>query len=234
MDFHLKRVLEALLFSTSEPLSIKDLQTVFTRFSSEQAKLADEQRTEDDKQQVIDEIFAQTPSMVTATQIRDALDDLAADLDRQQSVFEVALGPNGYSLRTKPEFAEWIRLLRGEPRPKRLTSATLETLAIVAYRQPVTRAEIEAIRGVSADGALNRLIDQELVAVSGRADLPGRPIQYGTTDQFLEFCGIRGLEELPASDAMSPSVLTEFLRRSTQGEVPVPGDAEMGLAEENA
>jgi segregation and condensation protein B len=86
---------------------------------------------------------------------------------------------------------------------------------------------MEAIRGVSVDSALNRLLELELVAVTGRADLPGRPIQYGTTDKFLDFTGLRTLGELPASDVLSPAQISEWITRAT---TPVAvGDAEMGL-----
>jgi len=106
----------------------------------------------------------------------------------------------------------------------------METLAIVAYRQPVTRAEMEAIRGVSVDSAVSKLLELELVLVTGRADLPGRPIQYGTTDKFLEFIGVRSIEELPASDVLSPSQITEWFRQSTQQEDIT--DKDVGLPEE--
>ena len=112
-------------------------------------------------------------------------------------------------------------------KPPRYSRAVMETLAIIAYRQPVTRPEMEAIRGVSVDSALNRLMELELVAVTGRADLPGRPIQYGTTDKFLDFTGLRTLGELPASDVLSPAQISEWIARAT---TPVAvTDADMGL-----
>jgi hypothetical protein len=98
-------------------------------------------------------------------------------------------GANGYRLATQPRFARWIRILREEPPPVKLSQSSLETLAVVAYRQPVTRAEIESVRGVSADAGIAKLLERELIAVVGRAELPGRPIQYGTTDRFLELVG---------------------------------------------
>ena len=113
----------------------------------------------------------------------------------------------------------------------KLSPAALETLAIVAYRQPVTRAELEAIRGVSADSALNRLIEHELVQVIGRAELPGRPIQYGTTDAFLEFTGIKELDQLPASDVLSHHQIDDWMRDS-ESPRPEPTDADVGLANE--
>ena len=108
-----------------------------------------------------------------------------------------------------------MRLLRNDPRPQKLTRAALETLAIIAYRQPVTRAEIEAIRGVNADSAITRLTEKELIFISGRADLPGRPVQFSTTSNFLDFIGVNSIEELPASDVLSPNQISEWIRRAS-------------------
>jgi segregation and condensation protein B len=102
-------------------------------------------------------------------------------------------------------------------------------MSVVAYRQPVTRAEIEKIRGVSAEAGLNKLLERELVYVVGRADLPGRPIQYGTTDAFLEFVGIKSLDDLPSSDVLSPRQIDSWLQTSNAPQTA--NDAEMGLAE---
>jgi segregation and condensation protein B len=138
-------------------------------------------------------------------------------------------GATGWRLVTHPRFARWVRLLRNEPPPVRLTPSSIETLAVVAYRQPVTRAEIEQIRGVSADAGLTKLLERDLIYIVGRADLPGRPIQYGTTEAFLEFVGIKSLDELPASDVLSPRQIDAWLQTSAN---PRPaGDSDMGLDE---
>lgn len=231
MQFNLKKILKTLLFSTSEPLSIRDIQAVITRYH-QQAETApgeaDEEGTLNPDQEVLEGIFEQVPSLLTATQIRDAMDEIAHELQECQEVYRLVQGPAGYRLTTAPEYAEWVRLLRNESKPIRLSQAALETLSIVAYRQPVTRAEIEAIRGVSIDSAMNKLMELELVQVVGRADLPGRPIQYGTTEKFLEFVGIRSIEELPASDVLSSSQITEWIRRATQEEKEF-SDKDVGL-----
>ena len=112
----------------------------------------------------------------------------------------------------------------------KLSQSSLETLAVVAYRQPVTRTEIETIRGVSAEAGVTRLLERELIAITGRADLPGRPIQYGTTERFLEFVGIKALNELPASDVLTSRQIDEWLQNATTPHKP--GDAEMGLGQE--
>ncbi|MDX2109909.1 MAG: SMC-Scp complex subunit ScpB [Verrucomicrobiota bacterium] len=242
MEFNLKKILSALLFSTAEALSVKDIQAVITRYHNqaeeEMAVIAKEVRTESDgvgtahtRQAVMQEVMAQVPSLLTASQIRDTMAEIAQELIDRRDTVRLLEGPNGWRLTVSPDYADWVRLLRDQPKPLRLSSATLETLAVVAYRQPVTRAELEAIRGVASDSAVNNLLEKELVQVIGRADLPGRPIQYGTTEKFLDFCGLRSIEELPASDVLSPNTLTDFIRKATQPQIPL-GDADMGLADE--
>lgn len=104
---------------------------------------------------------------------------------------------------TQPEFAPWLRALTGErARPGRLSQPALETVTIIAYRQPLTRAEIEQIRGVSVDGVMQTLLERGLVEPTGRAEVVGRPMQYGTTKLFLEYFGLRSLEDLPAADEL--------------------------------
>lgn len=176
------------------------------------------------------ELYGEVPSLVTASQIREAMDQIAAELRLQDDGLLLVEGNSGYRLVTHPRFARWVRILRQEPPPVKLSQSAIETLAVVAYRQPVTRGEIEAIRGVSAEAGLNKLLERELVYIVGRADAPGRPIQYGTTDQFLEFVGIKSLDELPASDVLSSRQITEWLQ--TTANRPTPTDADMGLPEE--
>jgi segregation and condensation protein B len=139
-------------------------------------------------------------------------------------------GNAGYRIVTHPRFARWVRILRQEPPPVKLSQSSVETLAVIAYRQPVTRTEIETIRGVSAEAGVNKLLERDLIYVVGRADTPGRPIQYGTTDQFLEFVGIKSLDELPASDVLSSRQIDEWLKTSDSAHRPT--DTDMGLANE--
>ncbi len=270
MAFNLKLVLKALLFSSSQPLTIKDIQTIFTRYHDQaQAPLIAEETEGGESAEVsvegsplsdaaaagqisaaapvegellattseetnplglapVDqELYVDVPSLVTAAQIREAMDQLAEELKAQNDIYLLIDGAQGYRLVTHPRFAKWIRIQRDEPPPVKLTQSAIETLAVVAYRQPVTRSEIEAIRGVSADAGLAKLMERELVYIVGRADLPGRPLQYGTTDKFLEFVGVKSLMELPASDVLSPRQIDEWLNRAAN--VTPPADAEMGL-----
>lgn len=184
------------------------------------------------EQSVIEDIIVQVPTLLTATQIREAMEEIAADLDENSEVFRLVQSSSGFKLVISKEYADWVRLLRDDPRPQRLSRAALETLAIIAYRQPVTRAEIEAIRGVNADGAISRLTEKELIFISGRADLPGRPLQYSTTQNFLDYIGVNSIEELPASDVLSPNQISEWIKRaSSPAEVK---DKEMGLPQDDS
>jgi len=256
MAFNLKKVLKALLFSSNQSLTTKDIQAVFARFHDqalpltgvaaqaeagevavEAAEIPAEEvpaSAESGETAVVAppaesdaELYQDVPSLITATQIREAMDELDAELRAANDIYLLIDGASGYRLVTHPRFARWIRILRDEPAPVKLTQSALETLAIVAYRQPVTRTEIEAIRGVSAEAGLNKLMERELVYIVGRADLPGRPLQYGTTDKFLEFVGVKSLVELPASDVLSPRQIDEWLKNAIN--VKPPADAEMGL-----
>ena len=229
MDFDLKKTLEALLLSTAEPITLKDVVKIFARYHEEMVEAAEvSKEDEGDDAAAGAEVV---PSLVTQAQIRDALAVLIDEAEVGDKAYRIVDGPNGYQLVTAPQFAEFVRLLRGEPRPMKLSPAALETLSIIAYRQPVTRAEMEAIRGVSVDSALNKLIGLELVHVTGRAELPGRPIQYGTTDKFLEFTGIKELDELPASDVLSNHQIDEWMRRSEQEPEDI-SDEDVGLSKE--
>ena len=227
MEFNLKKTLEALLLSTADPISAKSVVKIFERYN--QHLLETQGRStevEDDGVEI--QIMS---TLYSFNQIREAFSQLTDEAEVQNKAYRIVEGPNGYQVVTAPQHAEFVRLLRGQPRPLKLSSAALETMSIIAYRQPVTRAEVEAIRGVSVDSSLNKLIDLELVYITGRAELPGRPIQYGTTEKFLEFTGIKELDELPASDILSNHQIDEWMRRSDEPEDEI-SDEDVGLKKE--
>jgi segregation and condensation protein B len=150
-------------------------------------------------------------------EIKAALDQIGADLETNQRGIRLAEVAGGYQLRTAKENAEWVKKFVGG-RPARMSRATLETLAIIAYRQPVTKAEIEAIRGVDVDGVVNTLMERNLIRAVGRKDVPGRPFLFGTTAAFLQLFNLKDLSELPT------------LKESDQITLPEPA-AEGVLAE---
>lgn len=229
MEFDLNKTLQALLLSTAEPITLKDVVKIFARYHQEMSEALEADKEEVEKEEGVE--AQEVPSLITQAQIRDALTQLTDEAEVEDKAYRIVEGPNGYQLVTAPQFAEFVRLLRGEPRPMKLSPAALETLSIIAYRQPVTRAEMEAIRGVSVDSALNKLIELELVQVTGRAELPGRPIQYGSTEKFLEFTGIKELDQLPASDVLSNHQIDEWMRRSEEPEEEI-SDEDVGLSKE--
>lgn len=260
MAFNLKKVLKALLFSSSQPLAIKDIQAAFTRFHEQAAaSAAAEAATEGsatpaggenaapaapvavpepaaEAAEVFAEpedaeLYQEVPSLITATQVREVMDELAAEIKANDDGLLLIEGSSGYRLVTHPRVARWVRILRQEPPPLKLSASSVETLAIVAYRQPVTRGEIETIRGVSAEAGINKLLERDLIYIVGRADLPGRPIQYGTTDHFLEFVGIKSLDELPASDVLSSRQIDSWLKNA-MSPAHSPTDTDMGLSDE--
>ncbi len=135
------------------------------------------------------------------SQVRAIVDELNAEYAEQRRAFEIWEVAGGYQLRSLPEFAPYLRQIQ-TTRPLRLSSASLETLAVIAYRQPVTRAEIEHIRGVDAGAVLRSLLDRQLVRIAGHREVPGRPIVYATSRRFLEVFGLAKLGDLPALRAI--------------------------------
>ncbi len=127
-------------------------------------------------------------------ELRDLLLELKEEFSTRGIRVEEVAG--GFRMETAPEVAEYVKRFL-TPKPRRFSKQVLETLAVVAYKQPVTKNEIEAIRGVDPSGALRVLLEQGLVKVVGRKKVPGRPVLYGTTERFLEVFGLKGLEDLP-------------------------------------
>src|SRR5690606_20805283 len=128
---------------------------------------------------------------VKENEIIDAVDALSADYAAAGHSFEIRETAAGWQLVSAAPFSPWLRQLFPENKPARLRAPALETLAIIAYRQPVTRADIEAVRGVAVDGVMQTLLDRQLVKIAGRADIPGRPLLYETTSHFMEHFGLR-------------------------------------------
>jgi segregation and condensation protein B len=132
-----------------------------------------------------------------AKQIKQALDELLADYESRKGAFTLREVAGGFQLRTRPEYAGWIKKLV-QPGAQRLSKPALETLAVIAYKQPVIRADIEFIRGVDCGGILRMLLEKKLIRVLGRKEIPGRPMVYATTRQFLELFDLKDLKDLPS------------------------------------
>jgi segregation and condensation protein B len=123
--------------------------------------------------------------------------------------FTIIERPKGWKLYTRLEYGEFVRQLFPGRKPERMSGPAMETLAIIAYRQPITKAAIEAVRGVSCDGMIQKLLDRDLIRIGGRAELPGRPLLYETTDLFFEHFGIRSIDDLPNATELRKVKLPE-------------------------
>jgi segregation and condensation protein B len=178
------RVIEALLFSASKPLTPRELVAAIKGAGKEDELLPNE--------------FART----TEAEVVAALESLKIEYIEQSRAFQLLEKAEGWQLASDPAYAPWVRQLFPAAKPARLTPPSLETLAIVAYRQPITRADVEAVRGVAVDGVLQSLMERGLVRIAGRAEVPGRPLLYETTQFFLDHFGLRNLDELPNSDEL--------------------------------
>ena len=155
---------------------------------------------------------------VTAKQIREQIDALRTECEEQRRGFRVYEIAGGFQLASAIDFAEVLKRFYQAREKKKMTPASLETLSVIAYRQPVTRADIEGVRGVNVDSAVRGLLEKGLIRITGRKEVPGRPILYGTTREFLEHFGLRSLEELPPLSEYSlkdldPSLLPPELKQ---------------------
>jgi segregation and condensation protein B len=205
----LKRILEAILFSAQKPLSLKELRDVFA---------AAVEHAEGDE-------TVRGLKKVSEDDLTQALEALAKDHEQAQGSYRLTCVAGSWQFVTQPEYAPWLKALVGHrARPPRLSQPALETLAIIAYRQPITRAEIEQVRGVNVDGVMQTLVERALVEQVGRAEVVGRPMNYGTTALFLEYFGLRSLEDLPAADELRriPIQKPESLVTADPGLATVP------------
>ncbi|MEY2578624.1 MAG: segregation and condensation protein [Verrucomicrobiota bacterium] len=175
----LSQVIEALLFAAQKPLTARELVSAIKGAGGEDELMPNE--------------FAKT----TEAQVTAALEQLKIEYVQQGRAFQLTEKAEGWQLVSDPAYAPWVRQLFPAVKPARLTPPSLETLAIIAYRQPITRADVEAVRGVAVDGVLQNLMERGLVKIGGRAEVPGRPLLYETTQFFLEHFGLRDLDELP-------------------------------------
>jgi segregation and condensation protein B len=180
----LSQVIEALLFAAQKPLTAHELTAAIKGAGRD------------------DDLTPNEFAKISEAQAAAALEQLKIEYIEQSRAFQLAEKADGWQLVSDPAYASWVRQLFPAVKPARLTPPSLETLAIVAYRQPITRADIEAVRGVAVDGVLQSLMERGLVKISGRAEVPGRPLLYETTQFFLEHFGLRNLEELPNAEEL--------------------------------
>lgn len=179
----LKKVLGAMIFASKDPITVREIRKVLGEVGkvngdSDFSKLKDKE-------------------------IKGFLDDLESQFEGLGVGLHLVEFADGYRIQTDPDAGPWLKSLLKIGRQSRLSRPALETLAIIAYRQPVVRSEIEGVRGVNVDHILRTLMEAQLIKLVGRSDLPGRPLMYGTTHYFLEHFGLKDVKELPGIEALS-------------------------------
>lgn len=205
--FPLHRILEAILFASQKPVSEKEIAAIF-KGAADCAK---------------ENPLITAYAKVTRAEMSEAIQQLETEYAAAGVAFEVRENAAGWQLVTRPDFAPWLRQLFPENRPAKLSAPALETLAIIAYRQPITRADIEAVRGVAVDGVMQTLLDRGLVRIAGRSELAGRALLYETTQFFMEHFGLTNLDDLPNANE---------LRRIALPQAPHPPEPEPSPQEE--
>lgn len=185
MASSLQQIVGALLFGSDHPLTVEEIRTCLKSVAES-----------DGAQSETVKLFAEA----SPREIGDAIESIAKELSRMEVGIEVADINGGFRFQTHPNCGRWVRNLLKVDRPNRLSRPSLETLAIIAYRQPIAKSEIEAIRGVVVDHIVKALMELHLIRIVGRSELPGRPFLYGTTSTFLDHFGLSSLNELNELD----------------------------------
>lgn len=225
----IKHAVEALVFASPKPITAGEIVKAIRAGAVETEILTLNPLTETKEAEVL-----------------AALAELKADYEQQERAFQLTEQINGWAMTTVKDVADFVRQLYPEAKPTRLSGPALETLAIIAHRQPVTRADIEAVRGVAVDGVMQVLLDRSLVTITGRAEVPGRPLLYATTEYFLQHFGLKDVDELPNADELRRVVLPKAeipaeeksaeaaadAAATTEGMHAAPGDAAHEAAHE--
>lgn len=167
-----------------------------------------------------EEIMPVFEGRVAPEEFDRAVNALKEDYRGSSGSFSLEEVAHGYRLITRPEFGDWLKLFYKDKHKRRLSPASLESLAVIAYKQPVTRLEIESIRGVNCEGVLHSLLEVGLIRIMGHKQVPGRPMLYGTTNRFLELFGLKNLSDLPPLDELEKMLKEKEkkLEEETEGE----------------
>lgn len=169
--------IESVVFAATQPVTVSELTECMTKIAGED---------------------------VSEPVIENALQQLGEKYSNQSYSFELVFTGGGYQFLTKPDYHETVSVFLNQKDNKRLSAAALETLSIIAYKQPVTKAEIEQIRGVNSDYTVHKLLEKELISILGKADTPGKPVLYGVSSYFLDYFGINSTNELPQLKEIVP------------------------------
>lgn len=231
----LTAIIEALMVASDDPLPSSEIarlirarvaemeDEILTQTKENQGDYSNEQETKPEEEIPPPSLPEEFKALADIQDIDviQAIEQLNESYQNSGRSFQALERAKGWKIYTSPNFGEFVKHLFPGRKPKRLSGPAMETLAVIAYRQPVTKAAIDAVRGVSSDGMLQKLLDLELVKIGGRADLPGRPLLYETTDYFFEHFGIKSPEELPNAlelRALELPEAEEELEETTEGE----------------
>ena len=213
-----KQIAGAMLFASKLPLTAAEIRKVLKQVAELRGGAAKD--------------FAE----LSEADIRAALDQLGRDLEAAHAGVHLVEVANGYRLQNDVNCGPWLRQMLERGKANRLTKPALETLAIIAYRQPVMRSEIEAVRGVAVDQVLRNLVDLGLVRIVGRSELPGRPWLFGTSQKFLEYFGLKNVHDLPGVEELRRMEAEQKARAAEAGEpvLQVVGDEPAGAESTSA
>lgn len=227
MPSSLQQIIGALIFGAEHPLTLEEIRSCL-------AKVAE---TASEEERPALKVFADA----SPRDIQDAIDSMVKELPHLELGFELSSVNGGYRFQTLPSCGRWVRSLLKVDRPDRLSRPALESLAIIAYRQPISKSEIEGIRGVMVDHIVKTLMELHLIRIVGRSDLPGRPFLYGTTSTFLDHFGLKSLKELneldPTLQRSKPSERNAIHHKEkpeppADDAAPVPSQAPVTVTEE--
>ncbi|MFM2171511.1 MAG: SMC-Scp complex subunit ScpB [Verrucomicrobiota bacterium] len=208
-------IVESLLIASSEPLSADELARLIRARVAEAEDVHQRESDDGDEPAPLPEWLTPLASIASAD-VLVAIEQLNAAYQQSGRSFSLVERGKGWKFYTAAQYGDFVRQLFPGRKPERLSGPAMETLAIVAYRQPITKAAIEAVRGVSCDGMLQKLLDRDLVRIGGRADLPGRPLLYETTELFYEHFGIRSIDDLPNAAELRKVKLPEPATESAE------------------
>lgn len=210
----LKQIIGAMLFVRKEPLTLAEIRRVLKATAERRGGITTDY------------------AKANEARIREAVDALGRELTDRKMGFHIIEVAGGFRLENDANCGPWLRVMLQKGRGSRLSLPALETLAIIAYRQPCVRSEIEAVRGVAVDSIVKNLLEMQLVRVVGRSELPGRPWMYGTTQKFMEHFGLKCLEDLPGTDELRRMEAEQRARSAKPKESEPSGDAgQLTLAE---
>ena len=218
----LSSIVEALLIASQNPLPAEEIARLVRARVAE----ADDVRIRETEEGKAPSDLPDWLSLLASTSVENVILAIAALISTYEEsgrAFTLIERPKGWKLYTRIEYGDFVRQLFPGRKPERMSGPAMETLAIIAYRQPITKAAIEAVRGVSCDGMIQKLLDRDLIRIGGRAELPGRPLLYETTDLFFEHFGIRSIDDLPNANELRKVKLPE-------PQTPLSPDLEQQLA----